>query len=305
LSFFFITSYGQQTPLNPISYWVFTPYIYNPAIIGSKDFLSVDLNSAFKGSSNTQLISVNTRFSKTRSGYFASPDILEFKNAGVGASVFHDINGPSRNIGISAGGSYQLPLNTSKLSYLSIGGSVKGVYNTLDTASGGSGNSLQKTFYSNLDLGIYFYSTTFYMGISATNLLDNPQQDDSLKIFKVPVTRQYFFIAGCKILLDRGMNIVLEPSVIINANDSTFNKISDNINPVIRLYVENFCIGTYFNSKGKTSFFAQFKYPRFYVGTFFEFPQKTAFYKGSPTVHFTVGINILADKSRLSGHTHW
>jgi hypothetical protein len=79
LIFLFIFSFcvtkGQQTPLNPISYWVFVPYIYNPAIVGSKDFISIGINAAFQGESNTQLISGNTRITKTNSGYFSSPDI--------------------------------------------------------------------------------------------------------------------------------------------------------------------------------------------------------------------------------------
>lgn len=36
-------SNGQETPVNPISHKIFTPFIFNPAITGSKDFLSLDL----------------------------------------------------------------------------------------------------------------------------------------------------------------------------------------------------------------------------------------------------------------------
>jgi type IX secretion system PorP/SprF family membrane protein len=303
--FSFYVSYGQQTPLNPISYWIFTPYIYNPAIIGSKDFLSVNLNSAFQGNSNTQIISLNTRFSKTRSGYFTSPDILEFKNTGIGGSVFHDVSGRSENFGISLGGSYQIPLNTRKLSFFSFGASVKGIYNILDTASFEQNYPSEKTFYPNLDLGIYYFGIKFYTGISVTNLFGNPQNSDDRGIYKIPVDRQYFFSAGYKLLLNKSMNVVVEPSLLISAYDSTFNKISKNIKPILKLYVENFCIGTYFYGNGKTSFFTQFRYPRFYVGAFFELPKKTPYYKGSPIVQLTMGLNIQIDKSRLSDHNQW
>ena len=92
LVFLFIFSFcitkGQQSPLNPVSYWVFVPYIYNPAIVGSKDFLSIGINAEFQGESNAQLISGNTRIKKTDSGYFSSPGITEFRNLGIGGSVY-------------------------------------------------------------------------------------------------------------------------------------------------------------------------------------------------------------------------
>ena len=296
---------GQQTPLSPISYWVFTPYIYNPAIIGSKDFLSIGVNAAFQGKSNTQLISGNARFSKTKSGYFSSPDITEFKNFGIGGSVFKDISGKYHNIGLSTAFSYQIPLNTRKLSFLSFGVSLKGVYNTLESDSVVPVNTGKKTFYPDLDLWVYYYGTNFFTGLSAINMFGSPGKSDSPGAYKVPVSKQYFFTAGYKILLSKSLNIVVEPSVLIFANDSTFNNISHNINPVLKVYMEEFCFGTSFHSNDKISFFSQFKYPRFYVGAFYEIPKKTPYFKSSPVVEFTIGINIQKDKSRLSNNSHW
>jgi type IX secretion system PorP/SprF family membrane protein len=296
---------GQQTPLNPVSYWVFTPYIYNPAIVGSKDFLSIGVNAAFQGNSSCQLISGNTRISKNKSGYFSSPDFLEFKKIGIGGSVFKDINGISRNIGISASCSYQVPLNTAYLSFLSFGVTIKGVSNTLDNDSIGPAHSFKKTFFPNFDLGIYYYGINFFTGLSSINILGNPWKSDSLEIFKMPVSRQYSFTAGYKFLLSKSLNIVLEPSIFIYVNDSTIRKISDNINPIIKLYLEDFCFGTSYHSGGKISFFSQYRYPRFYVGVYYELPEKTAYYKKAPIVEFTFGINIQPDRSRLSNHSHW
>jgi len=312
--FSFYLSDGQQTHLNPTSYWVFIPYIYNPAIVGSKDFLSIDLNAAFQGKSNTKIVSGNTRLSKTRSGYFSSPDITEFNNIGIGGSVFNDVNGSFQNIGVSAIGSYQIPISTRKLSFLSIGISAKGVYNILDTSSIEPRIPSRKTFYPNLDLGIYFFSTNFFTGLSTTNLLGNQENPDSLGIYAIPVSRQYFFTAGYKILLSRSLNIILEPSVLINAYYSTFlinssepvfKKISDNFNPIIKLYVDNFCIGSYFLRNEKTLFFIQYRYPTFYAGAFCELPKKSPYFKKTPIVEFTIGINIQIDKSRFSRYSHW
>jgi type IX secretion system PorP/SprF family membrane protein len=274
-------------------------------MVGSKDFLSLDLNASFKGKSGSQILSGNTRLSKTKSGYFSSPDILEFNNIGLGGSVFNNIDGASQNIGISTAGSYQIPLNTRKLSFLSFGASVKGVYNKLDADTIEPTNPAKKTFYPNVDVGIYYYGTKFFTGLSAINLLRNPEKPDSLGVNDIPVYRQYFFTAGYKIPLSKSMNIVLEPSILFNAYDSTLKNIEKNFNPILKLYVENFCIGSYFLNDGAASFFFQYRYPRFYIGAFYELPKKSPYYKKSPTIEITLGLNFQTDKSRFSKSSRW
>lgn len=302
---YFAISEGQQTPLNPVSYWVFTPQIYNPAIAGSKDFLSLGLNAAFQGNSNTQILAGHSRILKTRTGFFSSPEHNEFSNSGIGGSLFNDNTGFFRNIGASGSYSYHIPLNHKKLSFLSFGASAKGVFNSCDSSSLESGTSPVETFYPNADLGIYFYSPKFYSGLSVTDVLGNPGEPDSLGVFEIPLTRQYFFTAGMMIILSRAHNIVLEPSLFIHANDSTIGEFTENIDPVLKLYIENFCIGSHFFSDGKTSFFFQYRYPHFFIGAYYELPNKTAFYKSAPLVEFTFGMNLHPAKSRYSMHSRW
>ena len=80
-------------------------------MVGSKDFLTLDINAAFQGNSNAQILSGNTRLSKNKPGYFNSPKLKEFNGIGLGGSLFNDLNGSSHNIGVSAAGSYQIPLS--------------------------------------------------------------------------------------------------------------------------------------------------------------------------------------------------
>lgn len=300
-----LATYGQQTPLATDSYWVFVPYIYNPAIAGSKDFLSIGFNAAFRGESNTQLLSGNKRISKTHNGYFSSPDITKFTNFGIGGSIFNDENGLSRNYGLSASASYQIPINTQELSFLSFGLSAKATHNTISTDSSGIENAVRKTYYPNMDFGIYYYGTSFFAGISSVNILGSPWKPDTVGIYRVPVAREYFFTAGFKLLLSKSMNIVIEPSVLISATDSTFDKISDNINPIIKLYLDNFCLGTSYRGSGKISIFAEYRYPRFYVGGYYGFKSKTPYFKDKPIVEFTLGVNIQSDKLRHTRSTQW
>ncbi len=298
-------SSAQESAFNPVPFWIYTPYVYNPAIVGTKDFLTVDMNALFKDKINTQILGGNVRFSKTSSGYGNSPDILEFRNTGFGASVFNGVNGNSRNIGISAAASYQIPLSFRKLSYLSFGLSGKGVYNMYDSLAAGTGGSVGKTFHPNFDAGLYFYTPSFYTGLSAANILNDPEMPDSLGIYGIPAARQYFFTAGFKILISKKLNIVLEPSLIASVNDSTITEAYNYINPVIKLYVENFCIGSYFLNEGNVSFFFQYRFPSMYVGAFFEVPKKSPYFKTEPVIEFTLGLNLTKDKSRLSKSSRW
>jgi type IX secretion system PorP/SprF family membrane protein len=304
-SFFPSIIYGQQTPLSTDSYWVFVPYIYNPAIVGSKDFLSIGFNAAFQGSSKTQLLSGNKRITKTHNGYFSSPDITKFTNFGVGGAIYNDLNGLSKNYGINVAASYQIPMNTRELSFLSIGLALKESHNSISTDSIGIENALRKNYYTNADIGIYYYGTSFFTGISAVNLFGSPWKPDTVGIYDVPVSREYFFTAGFKLLVSKSMNIVVEPSVLISSTDSTFDKISKNINPILKLYLDNFCLGASFRNGGKISIFAEYRYPRFFVGGYYGFKSKTPYFKDKPVVEFTLGVNIQSDRVKGPRSTHW
>jgi type IX secretion system PorP/SprF family membrane protein len=299
---------GQQTPYHPLSYRIFSPFLFNPAMAGSKDFSSLDVISGWQGKSNSQLISVNSRITKKGPSYFMSPVVKAFTNIGIGGYLFNEDYSPSRNMGAGAICSYQIPLDKQSLSFLSFGVAVKGIYNTMDSvysADPGLSMPSESTFYPNLDAGIYYYGPSLFAGFSVTNLLGNPGDPDSLGIYRIPASRQYFFVAGYKFLISKPLNLVLEPSLIINGNTWRYHKITDIIKPMLKIYAQDFCVGTYFNDYDNISFFFQYRYPRFYVGTFFEMPKKTAYYKKDLNVEFAVGVNFSAIKSKNLKYYHW
>jgi type IX secretion system PorP/SprF family membrane protein len=296
---------GQQTPLSTLSYWVFTPSTYNPAVAGSKDFLSMGLMASSHGKSNTQIFNGNTRLTRNSNRYYFAGDNKDYSNIGVGGSVFHDINGTSENIGLSASGTYHIPIGVRKLTFLSFGVSAKGIYNTLDSVSSESQYGPRSTFYENLDFGMYLYGATFYSGLSVTDILGNPEKPDSAGQYAIPVIRKYFFTAGYKIVLSRSLNIVLEPSILVSLNDSSINDVTNNINPILKLYLDNFCVGSYFLNKDYNSFFFEYRFPRLFLGVFFEIPKNTAYFKSSPLIELTAGINIANNKIRPPMKTHW
>jgi type IX secretion system PorP/SprF family membrane protein len=298
----------QQVPLVPVSYRIFDPFVFNPAITGNKDFSSLDIIAGWQGKSNSQIISENSRLLKKGTTYFTSPDIKEFSGIGLGGYLFNEENSKIHNTGVDIAFSYHIPVDKESLSFISIGASVKGV-SSITKAITSTDPLLNKASVSsnffNTDLGIYFYGPNFFAGVSVTNLLGNPKGNDSLSLILLPVSRQYFFITGYKILISTPLNIVIEPSLIVNTDRVSHVKAPDIIKPVLKLYVQEFCLGTYFNNYSNISFFFQYRFPRFYIGSFFEIPKNTPYYQKKLNFEFAFGINFSKTKSNYHKYYHW
>jgi type IX secretion system PorP/SprF family membrane protein len=299
-------TYGQQVPLNPISYRIFSPFLLNPAIAGSKDFFSTDFLAGFNGKSYSQVASGNTRILKKAPGYFQAPKSFSYTNLGVGASVFNDyqsINSTNTS-GFSAVFSYHFQLDRKGLSFLSAGVSGKGIYHHVNGDSELNIPS-KKFLFPEIDFGIYFYSPSFYAGLSATNFLSPPKDTTALNNYVIPVSRQYNFMIGYKFVISSAINLVFEPSLMLITDDSLSFDLKKSVEPVIRIYASNFCLGTYFNDYSKISFFFQYRYPKFYVGAYFALPKEIAYYKKSITAEIAVGINFSRNNSGYTKNAHW
>lgn len=301
---FFNSSFGQQLPGNPISYRIYTPFIMNPAIAGSKDFLSSDLLAGFQGKTYSQVISGNTRIGRKIPGYISSSGTYKFTRSGIGAAAFSEINEITRTIGASVALSYHFPLNDRKLSFISAGISLKGIYHFYEGHPEININP-KEFIYPDADIGVYLYSPVAFAGLSAVNIVGPPEDKDTLQTYIVPVSRQYNLLAGYKIVISRSLNIIVEPSVIVVTDDSLTFDIKENIQPALKLYAGNFCLGTYFNDYSKISFFFQYRYPKFYIGTFFALPKDSPFFKKSPTAEISLGMSLSHNKSGYRTNGHW
>lgn len=295
---------AQHTPLTPISNRVFTPFIINPAIAGSKDFMAIDLAATIQGEDFSQLLSSNSRLAKKGPRYFGAPVGKSFTSFGVGGALFNDHSGPSRNIGISAAASYHIPLNDKKLSFVSAGLAVKGIYNIMDSIAD-EGAPKKASIIPNVDAGIFLYSQNFYAGLSTTNLLGSMIDSADMALYNIPVSRQYFFLAGYKIVLSRSLNIILEPSLIINLDDSLKFDSKESYNPMLKLYMDAFCLGAYMHDYNNLTFFFQYKFPKLYIGTLVDFPRNVPFYKRDLTVEIAAGFNFGGVTTTSGSRYHW
>jgi type IX secretion system PorP/SprF family membrane protein len=295
---------GQQTPLYPVSYRIFNPQVFNPAIVGSKDFFTLNLIAGKYGDSNSQIITGNLRLAKPQSEYFSSSSAPEFTKIGVGGFLFDDYTGLSRNIGIGASASYHMPIGKEDLSFLSFGLTSKFIFNKY-SGDPDLFESAQSTFFLNFDAGVYYYSPNLSAGLSVTNILGKPKDSDTLDSYTIASSRQIFFNIGYKLVLIKSLDLLVEPSLIINSDGSFSGKVVDMIHPALKLYAGDFCVGTYFNNFDKTSIFFEYKYKALYVGTYFELQNGSPFYKTPLRAELILGLNISAIKSGISRQNHW
>ena len=296
-------SVAQTTPNYPVSYRLFNPFIFNPAIAGSKDFLAVDLTISNTGKDNAQIASGDLRIARTRKEYFSALAAPEFTGIGLGAYFYNDVTEFNRNRGMALAGSYHVSLNREALSFLSFGVAAKGNFNKFK-GDPDLGLPVSESFLPNIDAGIYFYSPSFHLGVSATNIMGTSSQPDSIAS-ALEVSRQYFLTSGYKIVVSRSLDMVVEPLLIVNSGDSLPDKISEIFKPGLKLYAGNMCAGTYFNDFNRISFFLHFNYNKAHIGTYIELPYNAPYYKKHVTIEFSFGLNLSAIKSGNTRRSHW
>ena len=295
---------AQQIPNEPVSYRVFNPFVFNPAITGSRDYNSFDLITAFQGESRATLLGVSSRLSRTEPGYFSAPDVVKFRHIALGGYLFREKNEISLNSGAALNFAYHIPLNSRKFSFLSLGASLNSYFSkpAFDVESGDLPN---KGPHPDMNLGVYYYGTNLSAGLSGTGLFGNPGDTGRNLAYTIPLSRTYHFVAAYKLLLYKPLEIVFQPGVISSFDSLNFHRAGEQMKAVLRLYMQNFCIGTYFFNENKNSFFFQYRYPGFFIGGFISMPRQSPYYPGDVIFEITAGLNFSRDKARFDGHSHW
>ncbi len=297
---------GQDPLLNTAGTWTYNPSWYNPAISGSKDFNSINFTYATGEDYNSLILSGDTRLAKKIGGYYNIPDNFSYRNIGIGYHLFQRSSENIKTIGFKATGSYHIKLNESSMSFLSVGISLQGTFNNITYAPDieSPENTIdKKTFDPNIDFGLYYYSPSFYVGLSSTGILEGMLPDDS--IYYRHEERHYHLLGGYKFILYRPLNLLIEPSVIFSVSDTTFNNFTKRIHPMLKIYIDNFCLGTYYYDSDRISLFFRYNYPGFYIGGFLAVSRKSPYYKSVPSIELSAGINLSYNKSRQYKRFHW
>jgi hypothetical protein len=273
---------GQQIPSKPVSYPFFSPLVFNPAITGTIDYTSINLISRVNSSPGAQMAALNSRLMTTGGSALS--------NFGVGGHLFQDKLPGARDLGVGVSAAYHLPLGAGNSSGLSFGLAAKGLYHMV-TDEGESVGTASSGFIPNADLGLYYYGSYGFAGISSVNVLG--LLSDSISADEYNVPSEHLFYGGLKFVLNRKNGVILEPSLVVSLSDSLLSNARTGMVPYLKLHVQNASIGTRFQNLDNLAFFLQYHFPRFYAGLFIEYPlNEMLITRDQVNVELSFGLNL-------------
>ncbi|OFY35437.1 MAG: hypothetical protein A2W91_08465 [Bacteroidetes bacterium GWF2_38_335] len=201
---------GQQLP--QFSQRMIDESVFNPAVIGTRDFSSVKLHHrsqwlGFDNAPSTQTFSY---------------DGIINEKMGAGGYVLNDITGPTRRLGFNLAYSYHVKISDYFLSFglsatflqFGIDGTKIDLHQSDDPIV--TEDISDKAWKPDAAFGTYFYNDKFYVGFSVQQLFQSKFRLDGLDGINasMPLTRHYFITSGYKMELNE--NIMLDPSFQFN-----------------------------------------------------------------------------------------
>jgi type IX secretion system PorP/SprF family membrane protein len=288
--------FAQAVPSRPLSIPVYQPMVLNPAYAGSKDFTSISLSSRIYKVPDNQLLNFHQRLTGANGFY---------SNFGIGGFFFQEQLERSLNMGLAGTVAYHYSIDKANLHNIAAGTTLKGILHVPKDQAEIPGDSLISSFRPNMDVGIYYYGPSAFAGISVTTLFSARLKEGSAINDEAHIPREYHFYGGYKFLLSRKSSVVLEPSLLVSVNDTTFSEMHKNMIPYLKLYLQNFYIGTYMKSLDTFALFFQYQFPRFYSGVFLEFPRVGFLNEDNIIFEISLGVNLDRGDQRFLQFRHW
>lgn len=287
---------AQSVPSRPLGIPVYHPMVLNPAYTGSKDYTNISLTSRIYSIPDNQILQVHQRL--TRPGGSFSP-------VGVGGFLFQEQKERSWNLGVAGSAAYHFPVDRAGLHNLAAGATLKAILNVPKGADDAAGDSLTSSFNPNVDLGIYYYGPAAFAGISVTTLFSGKKDADSEGLSDDEIPREFHFYGGVKFLLSRNNAIVLEPSLLFSLSDSAMPEAGRQLVPYLKLYLQNFYVGTYVKNLETFALFFQYQFPKFNAGVLLEFPRVGFLNDENIIFEISLGVNLNRRDLRFTQFRHW
>jgi len=210
LFFAVVASEAQQEAL--YSQYMFNQLVINPGYAGSRDMLSIVLDNRYQwvgmdGAPRTLTLSASTP--------------LRNNKIALGAFIFSDRLGPLHNYGFMGIYSYKVKLGKGQLSF----GLQAGIKHIKIDWSKTTVTDASDPLWLNqpttrprpdADIGIYYYSDKFYVGVSSKNLFENTfvnEDFDYEDFVYTTLARHFFVISGYAWTISD--NFVFRPSVML------------------------------------------------------------------------------------------
>lgn len=243
------TAFAQQDPL--FTQYMFNKLLVNPAYAGSTEAFTIDMVNRsqwvnIEGAPETFTLSAHSA--------------MRNKNVGLGMYLYRDILGPTNNQGIMGTYSYRLFLGKDILAFGIQFGlkyfdfdwnamSVKDPDYLFDP------QDVRKVT-PDANIGMYYYSDRFFLGISSKQLLQNEygyMKKDGKSSFS-KLTRHFYMMGGRAFPIDD--KIIFRPSFMAKYTPNAPLQLDLNASV---LFGNFFWVGASFRTGKAVSFLAEFK----------------------------------------------
>lgn len=202
--------------------YMFNSLIYNPAYAGSQDHTYINLLHrtqwwGIPGGPQTQSFTIHSPMSNER--------------VGIGLSAVNDQVGPTRTMLVNLNYAYRIPMGAGKLSIGVRGGvtnwSADWSELDLQDIDDDAFSEMDPSYWRpNFGVGIYYYSKSFYAGVSSPSLIEYDLREENINSPQwAKQVRHYYFAMGAAIPL-KGDALIFKPSLLIKNVGllSSFNK---------------------------------------------------------------------------------
>ena len=217
------------------SQYMFNTMAINPGYAGSADLLNASILYraqwvGFEGAPQTQTLTANTP--------------LKNKSLAIGGNLYNDIIGPEQRFGFYGTFAYRILFRKSKLSFgVNAGFDVfQGKFSSLDLIDNNDQafiNDVKGKFMPNAGFGVFYYSKTFYVGLSSPKLIQNTIYE---AVDGTPTNGKqlisYYFTAGYVFPINR--DVMFKPAILFKFTKNAPAQLDVNLN---FLFVEKFWVG--------------------------------------------------------------
>lgn len=198
---------AQQDAL--FSQYMFNPLAINPGYAGSRESISSVLlyRSQWVGMSGAP----NT-------ATFTTHAPIKGRNFALGFSMAGEKIGPTTNSNAALTYAYRIRLGQGKLSFGLRGGLYGSrldgsLLNYNDQTDFHNSGTQLKAVAPNFDFGTYYYTTRFYLGVSASHLLGQQLSYNSDNGINLKLTQHFMLASGYAMEVNK--NFVFKPSVLV------------------------------------------------------------------------------------------
>jgi type IX secretion system PorP/SprF family membrane protein len=271
-----LSAKAQQTPV--YSQYMIDKFLINPALAGFDGYSTISLVTrkqwiGLQDAPSTYCINGQIRVLKNSNVVNSSYPNKQPNSGkvGLGINVFSDKNGIFSRTGVQFTYAYHIDIKKSHLSFGLTGIAYQFKANTSDLdltqVNDETINGLKNFIVPDANLGVYYYNTLYYMGISANQLFESALKiGEPSSSGKYNTLSYYNLIAGYKYKVS-GFYI-LEPSVFLKTTKMLNFQTDFNL----RLYFDDeYWAGISYRTNNAIIIMAGFKTGRYYLGYSFDY----------------------------------